>query len=273
MKQFDEEYKEYINAQVPDLWNRIETGVDQKISEQARTIKSKKKKRVKKQYRLIRFGASIAACIAALIIAIPVLHYVRMGRSNSEKIEKPELADITIENTQEMAREIEKDSGTADAVAAEKYADVTAGVTENKQMTVETEFEEEALQEVQQPEVTEEDQGTEGVQEAGELALAQSDLPDENEQTGSVVDEVTTQSETETIVAKVVGVYQNSATEATVYEIEVVGDGGKNLKAMQTLTITADTSMPLLEMDCEYTMSLQDIDMQNLTAALCEIIQ
>lgn len=273
MKQFDEEYKEYITAQAPDLWNRIETGVDQKISEQARATKSKEKKRMKKQYRIIRFGASIAACIAALIIAIPVLHYVRTGRSNSEKVTTPELADITIENTQEMARGTDKDSGVADTVAAEKDADVTAEASENKQMTVETEYEEEALPEVQQTEVTEEEQETEGVQEADELALAQSDLPDENEQTGSVVDAITTQSETETIVAKVVGVYQNSAMEAAVYDIEVVGDGGKNLKAMQTLTITADTSMPLLEMDCEYTMSLQDIDMQNLTAILYEIVQ
>ena len=32
MKQFDEEYKAYVRENAPDLWDRIEAGVDAKIS-------------------------------------------------------------------------------------------------------------------------------------------------------------------------------------------------------------------------------------------------
>lgn len=280
MKQFEEEYKEYINAQAPDLWDRIEDGVDQKISKQTRAQNGKKKKKnISLRYKRMRFGASIAACIATLIIAIPVIRHVGTNRNDAPAAEAPELADVTIENTQELAQVTEEEweeSAVMEDSETETNVVENAKETEEETAVEEIAYEQQPADLIQaQNAAKEKGQKTEeaGGVDAGELATGMSSLTGETELADSVAEETGLQSESGTVVAKVVSLHADSSSDTTVYEIEVIRVDSGSMSVSQILTITAGKSMQLLEQNCEYTMSLTNINLQNMTAVLHEIVQ
>ena len=100
-KNFEGEYKEYLNAQAPDLWDRIEAGIDadKVVPISAQDSKNKKKKR-KIRYQNYRMIASVAACLFALVIIVPVYMLTQStGKDSAAKTETPHiLADATIQN-------------------------------------------------------------------------------------------------------------------------------------------------------------------------------
>lgn len=114
-KNFEEEYREYLNAQAPDLWGRIEAGIDAVSSSDERStgsvvpIKAGNKKRKKKKqirYQHYRTIASVAACLFALVMIIPVYMLTKSGEKDqaaSEAAEEIVLTDATITNTTEEA--------------------------------------------------------------------------------------------------------------------------------------------------------------------------
>lgn len=113
-KNFEREYREYLNAQAPDLWNRIEAGIDADVTgagtisavpvaDADRAVASKNKKR-KKSARYYRLIASAAACVAALCLIVPVYRLVNgtnAGEKNMATAEEMVLTDATISNTVE----------------------------------------------------------------------------------------------------------------------------------------------------------------------------
>lgn len=101
-KRFEEEYKEYLNSQAPDLWARIETGIDALPADNVVDFKQKRSRKKKQiRYQNYRTIVSVAACLFALILIVPVYLLVRpAGKSDqAEDMASPvALEDITIQN-------------------------------------------------------------------------------------------------------------------------------------------------------------------------------
>ncbi len=99
-KNFEKEYMEYLNAQAPDLWDRIEAGLDAKVvpisGEKAK--KARKKRRIR--YQNYRMLASVAACLLALVIIVPVYLLTGAGaKSETASDAAPkEVENVTIQN-------------------------------------------------------------------------------------------------------------------------------------------------------------------------------
>jgi len=126
-KNFEGEYKEYLNAQAPDLWDRIEAGVDAMgvvpIAE-AKSKKEKKKRRIRYQnYRMI---VSVAACLFALILVVPV-YFLTQNTGKDAAAEAPaEAMDGAIENV--VITNEESVAVTEEAAPAEEVVEDTAEV-------------------------------------------------------------------------------------------------------------------------------------------------
>lgn len=152
-KNFEKEYKEYLNAQAPDLWDRIEAGVDAleksaQISREAEgettekvvgisAKKSKKKRRVRYQhYRMI---ASVAACLFALVIVVPVYLFTRQNEKTEMAADSvpQKIENVTIENLVVDASESET---TAEEAAPMAEATDSAAEIEIPQELLEAEI-------------------------------------------------------------------------------------------------------------------------------------
>ena len=109
-KKFEEAYKEYLNSQAPDLWGRINDRLDAKqqdclgrmADDNVVELRRQKHRRAKKNRgRYIRLYGAIAACVAALILAVPVLRIVKGGSGSQmdsyelAKVENGEIENIT----------------------------------------------------------------------------------------------------------------------------------------------------------------------------------
>lgn len=282
MKQFNEEYKEYVNTQAPDLWDRIEEGVDQKISSREISLQeNNKRKRTRKKTRMIRFFGSVAACVAALIIAVPVLRMVKQSANGGKDFSMQELADVTIENSEEVAQAVESGRGDMETAAGVSDAEVVSetveeiavaeGACENEENdgATEEQLTQELVDEALPDAVENED-----FRNYDEVAaLSEKAAKDENANSESVLDEMEMDAQQETIVARVVRVCEVNGDHRTVYEIEVISDCGKTIKATQILRITALEQVPALEPEATYTMSVKDVDEEQMTAILYDIVQ
>lgn len=100
-KKFEEAYKEYLNSQAPDLWGRINDRLDAKqqdclgrtADDNVAELRRQKHRRAKKNRgRYIRLYGAIAACVAALILAVPVLRIVKGG--SGSQMDSYELAKV-----------------------------------------------------------------------------------------------------------------------------------------------------------------------------------
>lgn len=206
-KNFEKEYKEYLNAQAPDLWDRIEAGVDAleksaQISREAEgettekvvgisAKKSKKKRRVRYQhYRMI---ASVAACLFALVIVVPVYLFTRQNEKTEMAADSvpQKIENVTIENLVVDASESEP--AVEESAPMEEVSDGTAQIEIPSDVLVE--------ESVQATDMTGQsgtdsadvkDLGITGGAESGEQ-VAQQQMPPED----GVISEILQESEAE----------------------------------------------------------------------------
>lgn len=140
-KKFEEAYKEYLNSQAPDLWGRINDRLDAKQQEETGEQADKKKPadntlqkqlKKKKRSRYIRLYGAIAACVAALILAVPVLRIVKGGSGSQmdsyelAKVENGEIENITEEAAEDAAPPAEE---TTQMAAADTAGPETDGIS------------------------------------------------------------------------------------------------------------------------------------------------
>ena len=97
-KNFEKEYLEHLNAQAPDLWDRIEAGIgEQKVVPISASKKKKKKGNVMQKYRLL---VSAAACLLALCLIVPVYRLVNTDeKKDTGAGEEILLSEANIENS------------------------------------------------------------------------------------------------------------------------------------------------------------------------------
>lgn len=96
-KDFEKEYKEYLNAQAPDLWERIEAGISDE--EKIVSLRKGKKRRRKNSYKY-RMIMTAAAAVALLIIAVPVSMLFGYGKKEHVMQEENQIyvAQDMVEN-------------------------------------------------------------------------------------------------------------------------------------------------------------------------------
>ncbi len=176
-KNFEEEYKEYLNAQAPDLWDRIEAGVDASVAadfsaenttaEKVVPISGNKSRKAKKKrqirYQHYRAIVSVAACLFALIIIVPVYMLTRpTGKDNAsaDSAAPQMLEDVTIQN---IVADSEESYDTIEESAP--MEDTAGGVTE-----VEIALEETAEEMTELAQVTEESSDGTAAEESATVA-------------------------------------------------------------------------------------------------------
>ena len=154
-KNFEKEYKEYLNAQAPDLWDRIEAGVDALElaagaaqndgageKENVVPISSKKSKKEQKKrrvrYQHYRMIASVAACLFALVIIVPVYLLTQSNqKSESASDAMPQkIENVTIENLVVDASESEP--AAEEAAPMEEVSDGTTEIVIPEEENMET---------------------------------------------------------------------------------------------------------------------------------------
>ena len=137
-KKFEEAYKEYLNSQAPDLWGRINDRLDAKqqdclgrmADDNVVELRRQKHRRAKKNRgRYIRLYGAIAACVAALILAVPVLRIVKGGSgSQMDSYELAKVENGEIENiTEEAAEEAAPPAGRAEYITGGGHVDELHG--------------------------------------------------------------------------------------------------------------------------------------------------
>lgn len=275
MKQFNEEYKEFANANAPDLWDRIESQIDQKIelsSGRKKTNKRGQKKVVSlanKKREWMRLATSVAACVAALILVIPVYRMVSSSDQSEEKGEQARLVDITIENSQQLAKADETNQETDKRAQSDQVA-----AYEAPKFSEATEAAEEVAINVAEDVAGEEAQELfEAENESLANLVTEEETKDiQNEKEALALNLITTGAE-ETITITILGVLQETTENGGVtYSVEypnVLGDG---LVAYETWTMTADENISIV-VGGQYQVGLTHIDRENKTAVISEVVQ
>ena len=247
-RNFEEEYKEYLNAQAPDLWGRIEDGINalprQNSAAEANVvpIRAGKKKRGKKKkqirYQHYRTIVSAAACLFALLLIIPVYMLVKPS---------------------------EKENATADSAEQIVLTDATITNTTEETVTEEAAVEESAPKEPVVPEET-------AVEESDEVSELQPE-----EQADSVPGEVLSEEETTQLASAGTGDGTSEMTAQLedgfaeeVLQVTVLSEDGRQEAGMMysvaiagdasaeaLFVIVPDDSPIVLEVGGQYTLTLQ----------------
>ena len=125
-KRLEEEYRQMVNDQVPDLWNRIEAGLKEKNSPPVQVVKAEAKPKKKVIFRILPWAGGVAAAALIFILVIPAI--VSMTRKGNTKTASAEMI-----NANGAAYEMQENAmaETTDAVDDVEYdpRDFTAGAT------------------------------------------------------------------------------------------------------------------------------------------------
>ncbi len=182
MRNFEEEYKNYINEEVPDLWSRIEPQLQDKIADNNKTdapiadcqekiineVTNHQKGTKKNQiYIFAKRALPAVAAILVLAIGVGVLQTSRYAKNESEMAVATDCAPAEATNEEYFAE------------AAEEASDESIAETE----VLEEEFYEEAVEAESEEAVAEEPDGdVDEATQAGDGRLQNSmDVVKENE--------------------------------------------------------------------------------------------
>lgn len=140
MRDFEEEYKKYINEETPDLWNRIESQLEDRettdinLSDRAKdrkiSDKTAEKTTNKKIYTMIKRMIPAAAAIFVLIIGISAVRNTQIAKMNDQtsmnETAYPQEAEMEYsEETAAAAADI-PESAAADTADDNLNTDATA---------------------------------------------------------------------------------------------------------------------------------------------------
>lgn len=122
-KDFETEYREYQNQNVPDLWSRIEAAIDAEEAEK----KSETKKVIPFPFWKM---ATVAAACFAVIICIPSLGIMMLGFGGSKSAENCTTADTSAELVMEECTS-EEELDCVEETVADCVTESAAEVTED----------------------------------------------------------------------------------------------------------------------------------------------
>lgn len=143
MRDFEEEYKKYINEETPDLWNRIESQLEDRetadinLSDRAKdrkiSDKTAAKTTNKKIYPMIKRMIPAAAAIFVLIIGISAVRNTQIAKMNDQtsmnETAYPQEAEM--EYAEETAAAADEAVDIAESAAADEAADMPESESAN----------------------------------------------------------------------------------------------------------------------------------------------
>lgn len=125
MRDFEEEYKKYINEETPDLWNRIESQLEDREKDRKISDKTAEKTTNKKIYPMIKRMIPAAAAIFILIIGISAVRNTQIAKMN-DQTSMNETA-----YPQEAEMEYAEETAAADDIPESAAADEAADMPES----------------------------------------------------------------------------------------------------------------------------------------------
>ncbi len=244
MKQFNEEYIEYVKNNAPDVWDRIDAGIS---GGKVVSMKDKeKKRRMKKRNRYIRLAGSIAACLAAILLSVPVINMLRSSdkAEQSKVLAEKELADITIENSEVQDIELANNMSDHADAKADVQADTASANENNDEAVADNE-------EASQPEAIPEDSMETDADEAeqtgvGNTVAGANEEGDVKEAETNSEDTFLGQVESAEAEDDVVLLFRTQLEEtetAVVYEAEMVSDHSKLFAQGEIIKISVSKDM------------------------------
>lgn len=126
MRDFEEEYKKYINEETPDLWNRIESQLEDRAKDRKISDKTAEKTTNKKIYSVIKRMIPAAAAIFILIIGISAVRNTQIAKMN----------DQTSMNETAYPQEAEMESAEETAAAAAEAVDIPESAAADEAMDI-----------------------------------------------------------------------------------------------------------------------------------------
>ena len=143
MRDFEEEYKKYINEETPDLWNRIESQLEDRetadinLSDRAKdrkiSDKTAAKTTNKKIYPMIKRMIPAAAAIFVLIIGISAVRNTQIAKMNDQtsmnETAYPQEAEM--EYAEETAAAADEAVDIPESAAADEAADMPESESAN----------------------------------------------------------------------------------------------------------------------------------------------
>lgn len=133
MRDFEEEYKKYINEETPDLWNRIESQLEDRAKDRKISDKTAAQTTNKKIYPMIKRMIPAAAAIFVLIIGISAVRNTQIAKMNDQtsmnETAYPQEAEMEYSEETAAAADIPESAATA---PTQELADGGAKETEVK---------------------------------------------------------------------------------------------------------------------------------------------
>lgn len=129
-KDLEREYKALVNSEVPDLWARIEAGLDEKTTP-----------RVSGKKIHFRVWAGLAAACVCVVLIVPAMtRMMRMGRSGSgSDMAAPNYA-VQSADSYDMAEEAAYDSNGAEAAVTADEGGLAGGVEKGADAETELDY-------------------------------------------------------------------------------------------------------------------------------------
>lgn len=130
-RDFEAEYKKYIEADVPDLWARIEPDLKEKRTDAAvlQGAEKSKGKGYNKWFNILKYAAAAAACLCVLIVSVIVLRQNGMIKNAADAVGDKEL-NAAAEGFNENEAEADYEEEMA-WEAEDSYKDEMTGEAEN----------------------------------------------------------------------------------------------------------------------------------------------
>lgn len=126
MRDFEEEYKKYINEETPDLWNRIESQLEDRAKDRKISDKTAEKTTNKKIYSVIKRMIPAAAAIFILIIGISAVRNTQIAKMN----------DQTSMNETAYPQEAKMESAEETAATAAEAVDIPESAAADEAMDI-----------------------------------------------------------------------------------------------------------------------------------------
>lgn len=221
--------------------------------------------------RYFRFAASLAACLAALLLTIPVFRMISDRRTDENKTDAaPQIADMTIENTQEdsaqFAQEAAPEAETPEVAEQSGQTEMTEEAAEVEEIVYEGDNAagSQAAADQGQGETLQE----KGTAEMGTLGSAQYELTEQSEdgEANTVLQPFSQETPAETAYVQVLG--KDQTADGFVYTVEILEDNGGNLQKAQSWVITASAKQAELKAEGRYHITVKEISAEERKAVL-----
>lgn len=141
-KRLEDEYRQMVNEQVPDLWNRIEAGLKEKNSPPVTVTETKKNTKKKVIFRILPWAGGVVAAAVIFILVVPALLSMTGKQKSATYTAENAVSPVPAggakpaeTDTVEMAEAVMPDAAAGESAEEETFNQVTGNDDRSKQTT------------------------------------------------------------------------------------------------------------------------------------------